>query len=40
MNIKLIGLNDNYHVLVTGGGGFIGSNLCLDPLTTLLQVTM
>lgn len=28
MNFTSIGLNSSYHVLVTGGAGFIGSNLC------------
>lgn len=28
MNIKSLDLNPNYKILVTGGAGFIGSNLC------------
>lgn len=28
MNIKDLNLNSKYHILVTGGAGFIGSNLC------------
>lgn len=28
MDIKSFNLNSNYHILVTGGAGFIGSNLC------------
>lgn len=28
MGIKNLNLNPNYHILVTGGAGFIGSNLC------------
>jgi UDP-N-acetylglucosamine 4-epimerase len=28
MNIKSVQLNSTYHILVTGGAGFIGSNLC------------
>ncbi len=28
MNIKHLKLNSKYHILVTGGAGFIGSNLC------------
>lgn len=28
MNISSVQLNSNYHILVTGGAGFIGSNLC------------
>ena len=28
MNIKSLKLNSNNHILVTGGAGFIGSNLC------------
>ena len=28
MNIKELNLNSSYKILVTGGAGFIGSNLC------------
>jgi UDP-N-acetylglucosamine 4-epimerase len=28
MNIEHLNLDSNYHILVTGGAGFIGSNLC------------
>ncbi len=28
MDLKKINLNSKYHILVTGGAGFIGSNLC------------
>ena len=28
MNIKELNLNPNFIILVTGGAGFIGSNLC------------
>ncbi len=28
MNISNLKLDSNYHILVTGGAGFIGSNLC------------
>ncbi|TXN35966.1 SDR family oxidoreductase [Flagellimonas hymeniacidonis] len=28
MNLKLLGLDSKTHILVTGGAGFIGSNLC------------
>ncbi len=28
MNIKSLGFDPDYHILVTGGSGFIGSNLC------------